>query len=204
MGETSVFRLVEPLWRALGGTTAAPAAVGAVRCFLAEVLVDALDPTGTAIVCEKTPDHSWLIPMIRHLLPQARLAHVVRDGRDVAMSLYALNGAYEDLPAAGRAWARLVNTIRRDLAGATAVELVRYEQLIDDPTRVVASLWDWLGVPTTAEDLERLHHRVHVQVTPLPSSRQPGTGRWHELPRKQRKALTAAVGRELENWGYLV
>lgn len=204
MGETSVFRLVEPLWRALGGTAAAPSAVDALRCFLAEVLVDALDPAGTAIVCEKTPDHSWLIPLIRHLLPQARLAHVVRDGRDVAMSLHALDGAYEDLPAAGRAWARLVSTVRRDLADAPVVELVRYEQLIDDPTRVVAALWDWLGVPTTAEDLERLHDRVHVQVTPLPSSRLPGTRRWHELPRKQRKALTAAVAPELESWGYLV
>jgi hypothetical protein len=204
MGETSVFRLVEPLWRALGGTAATPAAVDALRCFLAEVLVDALDPAGTAVVCEKTPDHSWLIPLIRHLLPQARLAHVVRDGRDVAMSLHALDGAYEDLPSAGRAWARLVSTVRRDLADAPVVELVRYEQLIDDPAQVVAALWDWLGVATTAADLQRLHDRVHVQVTPLPSSRQPGTQRWHELPRKQRKALTAAVGPELENWGYLV
>jgi hypothetical protein len=204
MGETSVFRLIEPLWRALGGTAAEPSAVDAQRCFVGEVLVDALDPTGRAIVCEKTPDHSWLIPLIRHLLPQVRLVHLVRDGRDVAMSLHALDGAYQDLPSAGRAWARLVSTVRRDLADASAWKLVRYEQLMDDPAQVIAALWDWLGVPTTTADLQRLDDRVHVQVTPLPSSRQPGTQRWHELPRKQRKALTAAIGPELENWRYLV
>jgi hypothetical protein len=43
---------------------------------------------------EKTPSHALCLPEIRELLPESRIIHVLRDGRDVTASLVA----------AGRSW----------------------------------------------------------------------------------------------------
>lgn len=37
---------------------------------------------------DKTPAHSFHIPLLRSLFPQARFIHVLRDGRDATVSAY--------------------------------------------------------------------------------------------------------------------
>ena len=41
------------------------------------------------IFVEKTPSHALCLPEIRELLPESRIIHVLRDGRDVAALLLA-------------------------------------------------------------------------------------------------------------------
>ncbi|MFN2536563.1 MAG: sulfotransferase [Mycobacteriales bacterium] len=193
LGETSVFQSLEPVWRAH------PRALALMRAFAEDVLVDALAPDGRRLVCEKTPAHAHLVPLIRALFPEAAFLHIVRDGRDVAMSLYAIEGAFPDLPAAARAWADAVTTVERDLAGAARHRTVRYEDLLVRAEQVVPGLWRWLGA---TPDPEALAARVRPQVSPLPSALTPGSGRWAGLPPAELAALEQACGRTLRRWGY--
>lgn len=203
LGETSVFGLLDRLWAALGAGSSSQAALRALRCFVREALVDALDPTGTRLVCEKTPQHSWHIPLIRHLLPEARFVHVIRDGRDVAMSLHALDAGYDGLAGAGRFWARLVHTVAAELDGDERAAVLTYERLLADPVTEVVALWSAWGLTASSADLAQLEGRIAVQVTPLPSRRAPGSERWRELPPTELAALDAAIGRALRRCGYL-
>jgi len=44
--------------------------------------------SGKRIVIEKAPDHSFRIPFIQAVFPEARWIHILRDGRDVTLSIY--------------------------------------------------------------------------------------------------------------------
>ena len=44
--------------------------------------------TGSELIVDKSPRNSLKIPFIRKIFPQARFIHIVRDGRDVTLSIY--------------------------------------------------------------------------------------------------------------------
>lgn len=46
------------------------------------------DRSGKRIVIEKAPDHSFRIPFIQAVFPEARWIHLLRDGRDVTLSIH--------------------------------------------------------------------------------------------------------------------
>ena len=194
LGETWAFRMLQPLWRKH------PEAVPHMRAFVQDVLLDALDPDGRGLVCEKTPAHAHHVPLIRALFPAATFVHLVRDGRDVAISLHAIDGAFPDLPAAGTTWSESVTAVERDLVGAKRQRTVHYEDLLVRAEEEVTELWRWLGATA---DRDELRVRVHRQVTPLPSAREPGSRRWAELAPDQLAALEEACGPPLRRWGYL-
>jgi hypothetical protein len=198
LGETSVFQLVEPTFRLLGNDGQDGRVVALLQDFVREVLPHGPD----TIVCEKTPAHVHVIPVIRRLLPGASYVHLVRDGRDVAMSLYALDGAYPDLPAAARAWVQAVTAVDRDLTGAKRQRLVRYEDLLSDAPHLVEQLWSWLGLSVDDTTRRTLRDRVGTQITPLPSKHAPGSGRWATLAPGPLAELTRACAPALSRWGY--
>lgn len=44
--------------------------------------------TGSHIIADKSPRNSLKIPFIKKIFPQARFIHILRDGRDVTLSIY--------------------------------------------------------------------------------------------------------------------
>ncbi|MBW1993278.1 MAG: sulfotransferase [Deltaproteobacteria bacterium] len=44
--------------------------------------------TGSKIIVDKSPRNSLKIPFIRQIFPQARFIHILRDGRDVSLSIH--------------------------------------------------------------------------------------------------------------------
>jgi hypothetical protein len=83
---------------------------------------------------EKTPTYSSVIDRIATLLPEARFIHIIRDGRDVMVSVRDLWFRPGDtVEACARDWiTRLART--RDLgAGVQHYLEVRYETLVRDP-----------------------------------------------------------------------
>ena len=48
----------------------------------------ATDPKSILAIGDKTPAHSHHIPTLRSLFPEARFVHMLRDGRDVAVSAF--------------------------------------------------------------------------------------------------------------------
>lgn len=84
---------------------------------------------------DKTPEYVLRIPLIAETLPESRFVHVIRDGRDVAVSTVAAPLGPTDLGDAASTWANIVTAGRRDGSrlGPTRYLELRYERLVDEP-----------------------------------------------------------------------
>lgn len=112
---------------------------------------------GSRFVVEKSPWHLSDLDVIAELLPEARFVNVIRDGRDVAVSVIAARDAWSGVeqrsPLAtvrevADRWAEAMG--RRETAQALLGERlleVRYEQTRSDPTRTCRELFSHCGMP---------------------------------------------------------
>ena len=83
----------------------------------------------------KTPDYAMHAPELFELFPDAKLIHIIRDGRDVALSLFNLNWGPKSALFAARHWQERVRAaiaFGRKLAPRSYMEL-RYENLLQQP-----------------------------------------------------------------------
>jgi Sulfotransferase family len=76
---------------------------------------------GKRLVGDKTPHYVRSLPTLHSLWPKARIVHLIRDGRDVALSVLA--------------WRKVT-----ERGGSVA----RFPSFRDDPVGTVACWWEWL------------------------------------------------------------
>jgi hypothetical protein len=97
---------------------------------------------------ESTPLHLLYLPLIKKLIPEALIVHIIRDGRDVAVSLDKIGwirpfpwDRRRSLVLAGLFWKWMVSRGRKygSKMGSDYVE-VQYEDLIRDPRATLARL----------------------------------------------------------------
>lgn len=82
---------------------------------------------------DKTPLYALEMPAIRSLLPEARFIHIIRDGRDMALSLRKMWFApSKDMAALARYWMQIVTTARAEGRNCDAYIELRYEDLLVD------------------------------------------------------------------------
>lgn len=123
-------------------------------------LARALEPHHRYLV-EKSPDHLLSAGLIAQIFPDARFVHVIRDGRDVVVSVRSAR-AWEardrrrgrSAHRLGRLWRRAMRTgdrVRQRL-GPRLLE-VRYEDLQARPREAVAELFSFCGIEVTDEQV---------------------------------------------------
>jgi hypothetical protein len=118
---------------------------------------------GASIVLEKSPSTSLCTDVIAALTPDARVVHLVRDGRDVAASLLAASQGWgrwwapRTLPQAARAWVTHVRGARRAPELGLPYFEVRYEALTAGDARALADLHRFCGIDVTEEDATSLY-----------------------------------------------
>ena len=107
------------------------------------------EPRGAARWGDKTPRYVLDIPLFDRLFPGSRFVHIVRDGRDVAMSLRSVRFGPDDPMGAAAFWARRVRAGRSDGArlGPERYAEVRYESLVADPARELRTICDVIDLP---------------------------------------------------------
>jgi hypothetical protein len=112
------------------------------------------------LVGNKTSGYVRRIPTFHALWPDAKFVHIIRDGRDVCLSVLNWNKAertagryasWEEDPVSTTAlwWERKVRKAREDGAalGPGLYHETLYEDLVDDPERECKRLCEFLGVP---------------------------------------------------------
>lgn len=123
---------------------------------------------GKTRYADKTPSYVMSMDLLARTFPEARFVHVIRDGRDVALSY--LSGRFEirTLGQAALYWDRFVRAGRAAGArlGPERYREVRYEDLVAEPERVLADLCAFVGLPFD-EHMLRYHERADRLVPTL-------------------------------------
>lgn len=128
---------------------------------------------------DKTPIHVLHIEYLAELFPEARFIHLIRDGRDVTLSIMDQHWGPESVWEGAVYWKRFVQTGRRAGAciGSDRYLELRYEALLDEPEHHVRALCDFVdldfdpGMLRYFEKAEEItagetHHRnVHLPPT---------------------------------------
>ena len=157
---------------------------------------------------DKTPQNVTEIPTLVQLFPDAQFIHMIRDGRDVAMSW--LKESYEprNLYTAATMWNNRVRAGRKDGAALPAEQYleVYFEQFLDDPPGAMRTVCSFLNEP--------FHESV---LTPNPGTRgaraqisherivTSNHGKWKRSMTKRDVALFEGVaGCLLDELGYEV
>ena len=175
------------------------------------------------LVGNKTPAYVRSIPTLHALWPEARFVHIIRDGRDVCMSVLNWNKAertagryasWEEDPVTTTAlwWERKVRKAREDGAalGPALYHEMHYEDLIEDPQQECKRLCEFLGVPY---DDAMIRFAEGKTRTDLPNARKTpkkawlpitsGMRNWRtEMPAQDLERFEAAVGNLLEELSY--
>jgi hypothetical protein len=103
---------------------------------------------------EKTPQHLRHVPRILTDFPNTRVLCLIRDGREVALSLWSMPWWADTLQAAAGAWLEAVR-----LSDAFALQYpacfrtVRYEHLVAFPEETLVSVMGFLGLDFQAGQL---------------------------------------------------
>jgi hypothetical protein len=106
-------------------------------------------------VGDKTPAHGSAMVEIERLLPEAHFIHIIRDGRDVAVSYRGLRfGPGNDAGDAAIFWKSHLTEIRRQGAKVRKYMEVRYESLIEDPETTLRQIGEFIGLPFNRRQLD--------------------------------------------------
>jgi Sulfotransferase family len=164
---------------------------------------------------EKTPFYSAWLTKLGVAYPKGRFIALVRDPRDVAMSLHGISWGRREYPTladAGMRWRYAMDGIERarPLLGER-LKVIRYEDLVADPEGHARALCEFLGVRFAPEML-RFHETAgramppgvdawHSRVTqPVNASR---VGLWRqEYTPEDVGMIELAAGPSMEPWGY--
>jgi hypothetical protein len=142
---------------------------------------------------EKTPRYVGKMRQIQAALPEARFVHVVRDGRDVALSV--LDRTVRDLSASdvGKRWKRKIQKARDAAPKLDHYVEVRYEDLILDTERTLRRICEFieLGWDDAVLDYhERSPERLEEMKRALPADQRSS-----ELDIERRMATHAMTTR---------
>jgi hypothetical protein len=132
------------------------------------------------IFLEKTPDNALRLPEALELLPRVRVIHIIRDARDVVSSLTSREAWLEWAPADARSaaslWVRHIEAVRNAMPVIPAGQFfeVRYEDLLQNPAKVLRETADFLGLEWSASEIEKAVELNHAHTarktggTPIP------------------------------------
>jgi Sulfotransferase family len=103
---------------------------------------------------DKSTNYVRKMRPISRTLPEARFVHLIRDGRDVALSLVAVHFGPESIAEAAAKWNDEIAKARRQGPRLGHYTEVRYEDLIADPEPVLRRIADAIELPWDAAMLD--------------------------------------------------
>jgi hypothetical protein len=159
---------------------------------------------------DKTPRYIEHIDLLAELFPEARFVHVIRDGRNVALSYSHVNFGPRTVAGVAELWARRV---RAGITAGRALERGRYleirnEDLAEDPAGELRDICDFLelGFDEVMLDKEAQRAGVIDKVTHNYSPESAGRKRmsdWRtDMPARHVAMFEAVAGDLLSELGY--
>jgi len=116
--------------------------------WLVRAYARSVDKPDVDIWIDHTPSNIFYASILFQLFPQARMIHIVRDGRSVAASVMKLDWGPNTINAAAYWW---INRVAHGLAaesffGSERIMRVRYEDLVLEPQSTLQALCSFLQI----------------------------------------------------------
>jgi len=177
---------------------------------------------------DKTPLYVRHMKLIQGLLPEARFVHIIRDGRDVALSHRGLWFGPGSIEEAARGWVLWIKEARSQSRHLLHYLEIRYEDLVLDPEATLKRVSAFVALPwnpamleyhkTAEQRMKELHRDLQVQggAKTIPAagrqtihsltSKPPQHDRvyrWRsEIAETDRKHFESVAGEMLRELGY--
>ncbi len=176
---------------------------------------------------DKTPFYSEYLPTVQNVLPEAHFIHIIRDGRDAALSARGLPFSSDNIEVIAETWVRQIQRARRDVRKCQHYLEIRYEDLLLQTENVLREICEFIKLPYDSRmknyylhGKERLNElgtayrsdggvyatkdsrlRLH-RLTSRPPEPQR-IGRWkHEMRREELATFERIAGHLLHELGY--
>jgi hypothetical protein len=178
---------------------------------------------------DKSPSYLRKMPKIARALSEARFVHLIRDGRDVALSQMEVHHGATEAREAAESWVGGIAKARRQAQRVPHYLELRYEDLVEDPEPVLRRVCEFAELPfdpamleyhrgasarmaETIRDFDRgdgpaipaaVRAKQHERVAaPLQRER---AGRWHtDMSPTDRASFEEVAGELLADLGYEV
>ena len=163
------------------------------------------------------PDSLLHVPRIKADIPEALFIHIIRDGRDIALSLKKMDGFRpfpwdrhaRSLVATALYWEWVVGKGRQHGRQIPADYLeVHYEELVSEPRRTLARLSEFLDQDLSYDRIQsarlgRLSESNSSFREDAPDEQRSPVKRWQErLSGSEVAAVETAIGESLRDFGY--
>ena len=167
-----------------------PEFLGTMRSWILNIMVRNTRAPENAIVAlgDKTPANSFHIPALKQLFPRSRFLHILRDGRDVAVSAFRHRERIQQEASQGQAnldinaeapqllskWAGFTRAVRKAEAAGIPVHTVRYEAMLSEGVGSLRGCVDHL-LPQNSITDDQLQAAVDANsFEALSGGREPG------------------------------
>jgi len=178
----------------------------ATPCVIKSVRKWFLSQQGSArLLVEKNPRNILRVPYIKKIFPEAKIIHIVRDGRDVTCSLLPGIGgtawwhlkpptwerliSEEPISRCAQVWNETIQIALEDLDSVPHL-LLKYEDLISFPEKAASNLFAYLGLKNHVAVME---YCKNIQNSTQDSYQAQHQSFWY------RDDHTARIGRWKEN-----
>jgi hypothetical protein len=182
-----------------------------------------------SLVVVKEPNGSQSADVLLRAMPRSRLLFLLRDGRDVVDSELAANLAgswvsasfpgatgvreeerLEFVLQSARKWRWRTEVVRQAYADHRGPKLLlRYEDVRADPVPQLATLFAWLGLEASREELQAMAERHAFEAVPEEQRgadrfyRAASPGQWQQnLTEAEQQLLAEELGPTLRELGY--
>lgn len=144
---------------------------------------------------DKTPHYIGKLEYLMALFPEARYVFIVRDGRDVCLSLLEKPWGPNNVFACADYWRDLnsKNAEIEQLKSQGRLQAIKYEDLMVDPKAVLSRLYEFLETDIDEEELESLCNRI----------KSNNFDKWRTAMSDTQKSIFESVaGDKLKEFGY--
>ena len=148
---------------------------------------------------DKTPEYIYDLPVLNKLFPEAKYIHIVRDGRDVALSEFKTQFGAKNIYKAAEEWKRKVGLIHEfgSLLPAERYCEIRYEDFLSRPSDVFQKLISFLKIANDDQVVQFIEKNISSDL------KRGNFYKWkNELDRSQRRIFEREAGDFLRYYNY--